>query len=170
MAAVGGAGGGGDDGAGGGPHAEEAVVGAGEDAGVFFVGRGVGGGCGEDVDSCDPVVVLEGGGEGGGNAGAEELQRQGCFGGEAGGDEVLGEGGAEECAVDEDVEWGGGGEIEHGGGVEDLREVVATDVCEKGLAWLYRSRGWQWFLPVGTRRTLLDSSSSNSFSSVTKWT
>lgn len=80
MAAVGGAGGGGDDGSRGGPHAEEAVVGAGKDARVLFVGGGVGGGRGEDVDGCDPVVVLKGRGEGGGDAGAEELQRQGCFG------------------------------------------------------------------------------------------
>lgn len=40
----------------------------------------MGGGRGEDVDGCDPVVVLKGRGEGGGDAGAEELQRQGCFG------------------------------------------------------------------------------------------
>lgn len=80
MAAVGGAGRGGDDGAGGGPHAEEAIVGAGEDARVLLVGGGVGRGRGEDVNGCDPVVVLEGCGESGGDAGAEELQRQGCFG------------------------------------------------------------------------------------------
>lgn len=75
MTAVGGAGGGGDDGSGGGPHAEEAVIGAGEDARVLFVGGGVGGGHGEDIDGCDPVVVLEGRGKGWGYAGAEELQR-----------------------------------------------------------------------------------------------
>lgn len=43
--------------------------------------------------------------------------------------EVFGEGGAEEGAVDEDIEWNWRGETEHRLGVENLGEVVTTDIC-----------------------------------------
>ncbi len=76
--------------------------------------------------------MLEGCSEGGRDGGADVLKGKSRFGGEASGLKVLGEGGAQERAVDEDVEWDWSWETEHGLGVQDLGEVVSADIWRTG--------------------------------------
>ena len=57
------------------------------------------------------------------------MKGKGRLGGETGGLEVFGEGGAEEGSVDEDVKWDWGTQSKHRLGVEDLGEVITTNIC-----------------------------------------
>ena len=122
-----------EDGAGLGPDAEEAIVGGGKDAWVgceWSLGPcGGWGGGREDIDSGNPIVVLEGGGERWWDRGANVLESKGGLRRKTSGLKVFGEGGAQEGAVDQDVEWDRGGESKHRLGVKNLGQVVSADIC-----------------------------------------